>query len=520
MQSRLALISAIALVATTSALAEAPVERTSARLWEPRTKSVTVFKDGYGFFVRDGEVTPTDGWAVAGALPPAAFGTLAFFSRDDREIVDVVGAGPGQKVEFDGVDAGRQPAEKIPVLKRHLDLEMTLRYRHQGTPRESAGKLVSVTEEFALLESESGVSAVPVAAIESLQLLRLPLRLHVAREGRDATDKTTLGVAYLREGITWVPEYTLRLLDDKTAEMTLRGVVINQAEDLVRAEVNFVVGTPNFAHRAQISPLLAGQVLRMVAGYGGDPRAMSQIANSLTANFGRDGSLDIVNSPVGDDDGSQIRGMMGNLPRIESEGASDFSVYRIKELTVREGEKASVVLFTRRVPYGHLYKWTGGGPICHHLVLRNDSAEPWTTGPLIAMSNQQPLSEDLFKYVPAGGQGEFPLTEAVNITKKVTEVEGDRVLRAYQPNNHTSFDLVKLKGEIILRNFDKEEVRLQVSYPVQGKPTEATGDGKVQVGTEALQLTERRGTIDWDLRMKPGESITLGYSYERYVPSS
>lgn len=520
MNARIMTVTTIISAAVAMAHAQPSAERTSPSLWDPRTKSVTVFKDGYGFFVRDGEVTPTDGWAVAGPLPPAAFGTLAFFSRDDREVIDIVGAGPGQRVDFDGVDASREPAEKRAILQRHLDLGMTLRFKHQGTTRDAAGRLVSVTDDYALLESDAGVSAVPLASIESLQLLELPLRLHVAREGRDATARTTLGVAYLREGITWVPEYTLRLLDAKTAEMTLRGVVINQAEDLVKSEVNFVVGTPNFAHRAQISPLLAGQVLRMVAGYGGDPRAMSQIANSLTANFGRDGSLDIVNSPVAGDNDGAIREMMGSLPRIEAEGATDFSVYRIKDLTVRQGEKASVVLFTRKVPYDHLYKWTDGGPICHHLVLRNDSAEPWTTGPLIAMSNQQPLSEDLFKYVPAGGQGEFPLTEAVNITKKVTEVESDRALRAYQPNNHTSFDLVKLRGEIVLRNFDKEEVRLQVSYPVQGKPTEADAGGKVQVGTASLQLTERKGTIDWDLRIKPGDSVTLHYAYERYVPSS
>ncbi len=510
----------VACLAAPPLLAQPPETRTSPRLWEPRTRSVTVFKDGYGFFVRDGEVTPTDGWAVAGALPPAAFGTLAFFSRDEREVVDVVGAGPGQRVDFDGIDSPKDPADKRSALQRHLDLEMTLRHGHRGGSRESAGRLVSVTDDFALLESDAGVVAVPIEAIDSLQLLRLPLRLHVAREGRDATGRTSLGVAYLREGITWVPEYTLRLLDDRSAELTLRGVVINQAEDLVRAEVNFVVGTPNFAHRAQISPLLAGQVLRMVAGYGGDRASMTQIANSLTANFSRDGSLDVVPPPAPGQEGASIREVMGGLPRIESEGASDFSVYRIKDLTVRQGEKASVVLFTQKVPYGHLYKWVGGGPIRHHLVLRNDSQEPWTTGPLIALSDRQPLSEDLFKYVPAGGQGEFPLTEAVNITKRVSEVEKDRALRAYAPNSHTSFDLVTISGEIELRNFDKEEVRLQIEYPITGKPTSAGAGGRVRVGTDSLQLTERRGTIEWDLRLKPGESVTLPYSYERYVPSA
>jgi len=514
---RIALSAAVTLAAL--AHADAETERKSPRLWEPKTRSATVFKDGYGFFVREGEVQPAGGWAVAGALPPAAFGTLAFYSLDEKELVDIVGSGPGQTVDFDGHDAPRELAAKRTLLEQYLDLDLALTYRKSDEDRAAAGKLVSVAGDFALVESKEGINAVPLESVTKLQLLQLPLRLHVSREGKDSSSRTNLGVAYLREGITWVPEYTLRLTDEKTAELTLRGVVINHAEDLVKAEVNFVVGTPNFAHRAQASPLLAGQVLRMIGGAVGG-YAMSQIANGMVANMGRDGSLDLVTQPADDNSGSAIRGDMGNLPRIESEGASDFSVYRIADLTVREGERASVSLFSRKISYGHLYKWDGVNAICHHLLLKNDSAEPWTTGPLIALSDKQPLAEDLFKYVPAGGTGEFPLTEAINITKKVTEVESDRALKAYQVHSSSSFDLVTLSGEIMLRNFDKNDVHLLVDYPVPGKATQASHEGKTELKTDSLQLTQRKGTIKWDLTLKPGETTTLKYTYERYVPSA
>jgi len=48
-------------------------------------------------------------------------------------------------------------------------------------------------------------------------------------------------MAYLQKGITWIPEYTLKVLDEKTAELTLRGTLVNEAEDLIHSDVHLVV---------------------------------------------------------------------------------------------------------------------------------------------------------------------------------------------------------------------------------------------------------------------------------------
>ena len=57
--------------------------------------------------MREGETQLRDGWCVAEQVPPAAFGTLAIYSRNEKETVDIVGSGPGEVVEFDGRDAGK-----------------------------------------------------------------------------------------------------------------------------------------------------------------------------------------------------------------------------------------------------------------------------------------------------------------------------------------------------------------------------------------------------------------------------
>ena len=105
-----------------------------------------------------------------------------------------------------------------------------------------------------------------------MQALGLPLRLHVAdKEEAVEQSKTTesgklsLGMAYLTKGgIIWVPEYTLKLIDEENAELTLRGTIINEAEDLVHADIHLVVGVPHFAHSDQLAPIAVGQAIRTI----------------------------------------------------------------------------------------------------------------------------------------------------------------------------------------------------------------------------------------------------------------
>jgi hypothetical protein len=40
-------------------------------LWRPQTKTVAVFKNGLGFFMREGEVTVREGWCLAKEVQPA-----------------------------------------------------------------------------------------------------------------------------------------------------------------------------------------------------------------------------------------------------------------------------------------------------------------------------------------------------------------------------------------------------------------------------------------------------------------
>ncbi|MBM4019223.1 MAG: hypothetical protein FJ288_13010 [Planctomycetes bacterium] len=505
------------------AAAPAPEKEENPHVWKSRVASVAVFKNGLGFFLREGEVALRDGWCVAREVPPAAFGTLAVFSHAADEVVDIVGCGPGETVDFDGQDAPADDAAKRARLQESLYLKVQLTYSHKGSDRTAAGKLVSVGPQYAVLENEAGSSAYPVAAIKRMQVLELPVRAHVLGPAARPPQRVKLGMAYLRKGITWIPEYTLKVLDDDTAELTLRGTLVNEAEDLVHADVNFVVGVPHFVHTDYLAPLAVGQVIRTIGAAVAPREVMTQIANraAIASNLQAADQFDrgpgIVERPLAA--GRDVRAVLGNLPQLDTAGGADFTVYAKKDLTVRCGEKAVVTLLTRRVKFSHLYRCSPPAPPEHFFVLRNDTDTPWTTGPCLALNAAGPLSEDLLRYTPRGGRGEFPVTSAMNIAQDRSERETDRKLKAHNPSHDYWLDLVTLDGEVKVRNFEKHAADLVIAVAVPGKPVTASEGAALTLDSEKLKLVERCGTVRWTLKLNPGETRTLAYRYERYVPS-
>jgi len=251
----------------------------NAYLWQPKTRSVAVFKSGYGFFMGDAEVTLRDGWCTAADIPPATFGTLAIFAHGADQTVDIVGSGPGEVVEFDGRDAPADARSKLARLESCRQLKVALTYTHAGADRAAAGKLVSVGPEYVVLEGEGNSFAVPAAAVKKLQMLDLPLRVHVTSDAQKPPEKAKVGLAYLRQGVTWIPAYTLRVLDEESAELTLRGTLINEAEDIVHADVNFVVGVPHFLHTGYMEPIAVGRVIRTIGAAVAPAEVQSQIGS-------------------------------------------------------------------------------------------------------------------------------------------------------------------------------------------------------------------------------------------------
>jgi hypothetical protein len=487
-------------------------------LWKPTVQSVAVFKNDLGFFIRQGQVNLRDGWCVTAEVPPAAFGTLAIYSVNEKHIVDIIGAGPGEIVDFDDKDAPKDSAYKRARLESSKNLKVQLTYKQKGAERSAAGKLISLGPEYVVLENQEHSFAVPVEGISRMQVLDLPVRVHVDGEGADSPAKTELGMAYLRKGITWIPEYTVKVLDDNNAELTLRGTLVNEAEDLIHCDVHFVVGVPHFLHTDYMAPIAAGQAIRTIGAAVAPRQIQRQITNAAFSNNAATSDQFVRFEPSGRPS-SGVGELLGNLPQMGGAAATDYTVYTKKDLSLRSGEKAIVTLFVKKISYSHVYRWAPPEKMKHFLVLRNGTDTAWTTGPYLAISDGRPLSEDLLKYTPMGGNCEIPVTQAINVAHEQTESEIDRKLKAHSPRENRFLDLVTIEGKLKLRNFEKEAVDIIIEVSAPGMPISASDDGAIQADPTRLTLTERAGTVRWQIKLKKDQSRTLTYKYERYVSS-
>lgn len=526
-------VSLFAICVTSSAFADDPADRKeNPYVWKPKTTSVSVFKNGYGFFTRQGEVELNGGWGHAAEVPPAAFGTLAIYASNPQQLVDVVGVGAGEMISFEEFAGPDRDARRNTILESSLSMSVKLVSRAGSQSHEVTGSLKAISGGYAVVEQSNGAAAIPLENIVSMQRIELPLRFHVVEENGKPSEKVALHMAYLRNGIVWIPEYTLKIIDDSTAELTLRGTLVNEAEDLIDCDVNFVVGVPHFVHSEMLSPIAIGQALRSIGSatpIAGIPlQNMSQVMNRAVIANDFDNGRSAPSSTSASGGLETFKSLLGDLPSSDATGAGDYSVYSKKGVTVRKGEHAVITLMSKRISYGHQYAWTPGsiskseessGDLVHRLVLENSTETPWTTGPCLALSGNQPLSEDILRYTPVRAKGELTVTTAINIAKSVTESEVDRKLKAHEPQPHSFLDLVTLRGTIQLKSFESKPVSIRISRSVPGRPLEANLDGAIRIDSEKLRLVERAGQIEWSVVLEPGKTTELTYTYERFVSS-
>ena len=73
-------------------------------------KSVSVFRDGFGYYVREGKVKLENGWATTNIVPAAIKGTVRFYTLDKNDHIDQVIIEKENRLEF------KDPKELKAVL--------------------------------------------------------------------------------------------------------------------------------------------------------------------------------------------------------------------------------------------------------------------------------------------------------------------------------------------------------------------------------------------------------------------
>lgn len=470
----------------------------SPEAFKTEVKSVAVFKDNYGFFLREGQARLEKSWCMTDYIPPAIRGSFYIFGKDPQTAIDTVITTQHNRLEFNDT------AE----LKSILETKVGLTLRITTAQKTVVGKLVHVLEDMILLSGDAETLAVRYDEMKTVEYVGYPMKIMVV--GTDPNATVSLGIGYLRAGIQWFPTYLLDLLDESHAFLTLRGTVVNGAEALKDCNVYLVVGVPNFLEKGNLDELTLNR-LAEAEGYAAERDRNAMRAAQVMA----------PNAPAAPGvAGGAYGGYLGATPVVGAmvglagQEMAELFFYQKQKLSLEPGEVAMVTVFTGTVEYESLFDWDADAEdvVWRILQIKNSLQTPLTTGPAMAMRNGQPVGQDQITYTAPGATSDFLLTVAGGFTTFDTE----RELERGEPQNLQGILVTKVKtaGELEVTNYTDKDAKVRITKRVFGRVTEQSDGGEILGTTVGQQRFNPLSTMRWVLTIPAGQSKKVTYTYE------
>ncbi len=512
-------------------------------LVDTQVQSVALFKNGFGFFTRVGELPDTRGEVQIGPLPPAVHGTLWL--------------GWDQGVQFGNLRSRKVPGTATRGVYSIEDLIRAntgerARIRLSGEGRnEVTGTIVSFSKPEAmpprpmdtsimppsgpgvlLLRTDNGVMAVEMHRVETVVFLNrqrteVPTgAMHAAIVGdlREPAGGAGVSVSYLTRGITWAPSYRVDISSDDSALLTTKAVIINEVEDLENTRVELVTGFPHLEFMNVISPLAQREDLASFLNslYSGQQEYMRREAPAMAQVA--------MNVPM------EMYGM-GPMPDYGAPAvgveAEDLFFYPLENVTLAFGETGYYPLFSQRVPHEDVYTWEipdyvdeydqYRGPdaqqrqiVWHSLRLTNETGMPWTTAPAETMQDGRILGQSTLNYTARGAETLLKITQALGIAAEELELEINREPGAQNVRGNR-YDRVTVQGTLTMRSHLDREVTVEVKKTLTGEVQETSPQAEVEKLAAGLQQANPRSRLTWELPLPPGETVEMTYVYSVLV---
>jgi hypothetical protein len=512
-----------------------------------KAKTIAVFKNGLGFFIKEGEVDLLNKWAVTKYVPQATLGSLWIGSLDkDAQIEEVIGFFEEVKKETEALNLQEllrvNVGKKVKITANNKIIEGII----QSVPENREAYIESTQQRIqpfpgaiVIIRTKEGDVAVNKNAVSQIEF-STSYSAQTQTEGREKRikfkvdtpkKKAKLSLSYLQKGISWIPSYLVNIEDPKKARITMKATLINDIEDLENVDAFFVVGYPNFMYADVFSPLALDQALsQFITGLEAGARRRdeySQMSNimrqSMPAAFREEARVQPLDFGY-----ATIKGVPGA-------SEEDLFLYHKRGIHLKKRERAYYHIFSQEVDYKHIYEWnvpdtlnvdprgyqsSGQQPrdreqVWHSIKLENSTDYPWTTAPALTISGWKPLAQDTINYTPKTTKTNLKLTIATDIktNRHEYEIERQRDVRLYR----SSYDLVTVKGELYINNAKSKDVTMEIKKKVTGEVLEVSHNGKVEKVAEGLRGVNFNSFISWEIPVKAGEEVEVTYTYKVYI---
>jgi len=531
-----------------------------------KIERVALFKNGLGYFTSSAILPKGATTIKIKQLPVPSHGTFwvgypedakvraLFTSMEDvdetvpaRSIVELLQCNSGRKVTVStnlndmpvikgtivGVTGGDKPTEPpSPYLMDIRRSTSAQRYQpYQATSlvvlRTGSGNVALNAGSIIRADFEDDDITMSIPTISKQPSIRM--ELEKAAKGQK------IGISYLARGITWSPSYLIDISDSSTAKLSAKAAVINEAADLWEIHLDLVTGFPNIRFGDVNSPVamtqdLAGFLKALTTGRS----EVNPLVGNIMSTQARLGAYGY------ESEGYNVSGPVP-IPTYSAaqEGTvfEDLFLYPVESFTLHRGETACLPLFTTEVPYKHIYIWKIpdwldeneryrrdiakdeqllAEEVWHSCRLTNNMEMPWTTAAAEFVKDGQFTGQDICYYTAPGAETTIRINRAMNVLAEQTELELERQRNAANFYGY-SHDLVKVKGEMKLKNRLDKSVTVEVTKNLSGKVIESTPKAGDTSTAKGLKMVNTRHILMWEIELKAGQEQKMSYTYEVYI---
>jgi hypothetical protein len=560
-------------------------------------RAVAIFKDGHTFLRREGTLPVTaDGASFLGELPVPVLGTFWAYSADpaarllsadasertinvSRPILSIPGllrANPGARVRITQTDHRTYDAQ----------VEGTLGFDppppRAGAGLNTAGGFGPPAVYAVLLKTAEGTSVVPLSLVQSVVFKDAFKRTETVAEpqtglsmrldwsGRPPAKSARVGVAYVQNGIRWIPSYRLELNGKGLASVRLQCTLRNELLDLEDVAAQLVVGVPRFVFKDSPDPISLSEVFPPLSSFfeaGDGTRVTPRTAiMGQGGGGGFGGGMGGGSFPGGgmgggrrcgpEDGGTETAG-----PQVEGSAGEDLFFFEVPHLTLKRGDSSLRPLADYQLPYRDVYvldvplapppelrssqelpeelrRQLVTPRVKHRIRLTNTGPHPLTTAPALVLRDGRILTQEAVPYTPRAGEADVTLSDAPDIRVSHEEQETKRTPNAAR-YNLTTLAQIDLAGTLKLTSLRSTPVEVEVVRHVMGTVDSAGSGGKVEVRSafdprldEAENGRSPYGSfsyppwwqrfnpttrIRWTVRLQPNESVELGYAWHYFA---
>jgi hypothetical protein len=322
---------------------------------------------------------------------------------------------------------------------------------------------------------------------------------------------------------TNVPSYQIDLSDDKLARFSAQAQIINEMADLDEVQVDLVTGFPNIQFPELPNPVAMSQSLAeflraLAAGRAeGAERGYMLQQQAIMLN-----SVAYASAPL-----------PAYSTAANAQAAEDLFLYPIHKVSLKRGATATIPLFTTDMPYRHLYTWKiadqldgersrplaegkGAEEVWHVCRLVNAAKLPLTTAAAEFVKDGQFVGQDTCFYTASGAEASIRINRAMNVEAEQGEVELERKRNAENFYGY-GYDLVKVAGELKVRNRLDKAIEMEISKDLSGEVIEKSGDAKDVQTARGLKQVNPKHQLTWTLKLNAGEERKITYRYQLYV---